>query len=418
MGGSGLRPTGGSTRATRPQRSVRALIDAVFPEARPEADRDSAPAQREALLLQSLERLARISGCETAVAWGRDPGAEPFALAATGAAPAIASEQLEKLLALPEATDLGQPGLDAALCELARRLHLSAAVSVLAGEPGTGEADFVLALGSPSDPPGNVRPRSLAALAQAARDLRAPLASLRALGRLGRLDEEVRRLDRLAALGDLLAEVVHEVRNPLVSVKTFLQLLPERLEDPEFLGGFRQLVTEEVQRLERLLDEVLRHSRPGASASSDDGAELAGTFASVTHLVAHRARERGVRIDIALARGADRVAMGRDALRQVLLNLTLNALDATPVGGLVRLGADLDPAAGRLRLWVEDEGPGIAAADRDRIFEAFYSTRADRPGGLGLAISRRLVEECGGCVEVVDAPGGGARFVLHLAARA
>lgn len=240
-------------------------------------------------------------------------------------------------------------------------------------------------------------------------------AQARGLGPLERLDEDVRRLDRLAALGDLLAEVVHEVRNPLVSVKTFLQLLPERLGDPEFLGDFRQLVCEEVLRLERLLDEVLRHSRPGSSAGRGEGADIGACFASVAHLVAHRARERGIEIEREVGAGVDRVAIGRDALRQLLLNLTLNALDATPAGSRIRLGAQKDPCGEGVCISVEDEGRGVAEADRARIFEPFHSTRSERPGGLGLAISRRLVEECGGRIEVRDSASGGACFVVRLA---
>jgi signal transduction histidine kinase len=107
-------------------------------------------------------------------------------------------------------------------------------------------------------------------------------------------------------------------------------------------------------------------------------------------------------------------AIAEDALRQVLLNLVLNALDATPRGGDVRL---LARGLGRaVEIAVEDRGPGVPRALRRRVFEPFFSTRTDRPGGLGLAIARRLVEEAGGTIAITDRPEGGSRFRVRLPA--
>jgi signal transduction histidine kinase len=96
----------------------------------------------------------------------------------------------------------------------------------------------------------------------------------------------------------------------------------------------------------------------------------------------------------------------------VVLNLVLNALDATPRGGRVRLA--LRAAGGEAELRVEDEGPGVAPELRERVFEPFFSTKPDAPGGLGLAISRRIAEEAGGALRLEDAPGGGSCFALRL----
>ncbi|NQZ99081.1 MAG: ATP-binding protein, partial [Myxococcales bacterium] len=108
------------------------------------------------------------------------------------------------------------------------------------------------------------------------------------------------------------------------------------------------------------------------------------------------------------------VRIEEDRLRQVVVNLTLNAIDATPGGGAVRLEAKARGAEVELR--VSDEGAGVPEPLRERIFEPFFSTRADRPGGLGLSITRRIAEEAGGSVEVGDAPGGGATFCVRLPA--
>ncbi|MCZ6783994.1 MAG: ATP-binding protein [Proteobacteria bacterium] len=234
----------------------------------------------------------------------------------------------------------------------------------------------------------------------------------RAVSRLAELGEEVRRIDRLAALGDLLAEIVHEVRNPLVSIKTFLQLLPERADDPEFTEEFRSVVMEEVGRMERLLDSLVQHARPASDASARPCAQPRVTLDSVVGLLRHRALDRSVQLAAEGDPVLPAVALDEDSLRQVLINLALNAIEATPPGGAVRMGGV--GRADRVALWIDDEGTGVPPEHRERVFEPFFSTRADRPGGLGLAISQRIVSDAGGRIAVEDAPGGGARFHFRL----
>jgi signal transduction histidine kinase len=121
--------------------------------------------------------------------------------------------------------------------------------------------------------------------------------------------------------------------------------------------------------------------------------------------------EKLVRLEVVAPPEELRAPMATDALRQVILNLTLNAVDATPAEGRVRLVAS---AGAGLEVRVEDQGSGVPVDLRQRVFEPFFTTRAARPGGLGLAISRRLVESAGGTLDVVDAEGGGAAFRLRF----
>lgn len=253
--------------------------------------------------------------------------------------------------------------------------------------------------------------RELPAGAQARAGRRAPLRS-----EAQPADGELRRLDRLAGVGLLAAETAHEVRNALTAVKTFLQLLPARGDDPELRGPFLALAGEEVARMERLLDALLEQARGAASAGGDAvrRCDAAAAVSAVAQLVARRAAERGLHLAVELAPELPEPAIAADALRQVLLNLALNALEATPAGGDVRIGGR---ALGRaLELAVEDRGPGIPAALRRRVFEPWYSTHAGRPGGLGLSIARRLVDEAGGTISIGDRAGGGARIRLRLPA--
>jgi signal transduction histidine kinase len=201
-----------------------------------------------------------------------------------------------------------------------------------------------------------------------------------------------------------------------VSVKTFLQLLPDRAEDPEFRTKFASVVEEELRRVERLLDAALDQARPTAATPAAAGVAVAPILESVALLVSHRATERCVRLEADAAARLPGVAMSEDALRQVILNLSLNAIDATEAGGLVRLRAQR--AREGVEIVVEDQGRGIPKALRDRVFEPFFSTKSDRPGGLGLAISRRIVEQAGGRIAISDRAGGGSAFRLRLPIRA
>ncbi|NNL84220.1 MAG: hypothetical protein HKP27_01120, partial [Myxococcales bacterium] len=254
-----------------------------------------------------------------------------------------------------------------------------------------------------------LRPRDLAELGSAAQHLvagddRAGIAS-----RLESLDEQVCRLDRLAALGGLVAEIVHEIRNPLVSVKTLLELLPEQGDDPELLENFLPVALDEIRRVERLLENVLSHARPSAGSG---GADVHDAIASVTQLLSQRARASVVSLESDCEDALPAAAIGEDELRQVLLNLCINALDASPQNGRVRIAASSSHDA--LRIEVSDEGPGVPSELREKLFEPFFSTKDGATGGLGLAISRRIASACGGRLTVGDGSSGGAVFQLEV----
>jgi signal transduction histidine kinase len=360
------------------------------------------------LLIRAAQRLLARTGASAVVVLGRGERGAGRALAIAGQGdlpPLPATALLAELAAEPGAVDLGAP--DAR--ETAREAAFAGWGAAAAVGRGGAAALAALLLRGPQDAPGTVRPRTRAALEAAARRLETPAAASAAAARLSRLDAAVQRLDRLAALGDLLAEVAHEVRNPLVSVKTFLQLLPDRIEDPEFRERFHGLVSDEMRRLERLLDAVLSQARPRRRGLAESTGDLRAASEAVLALVGHRALERSVSLELDAPAGELRAPMPDDALRQVILNLVLNAIDATPSGRRVRVVLRRARGGGA-ELCVEDEGAGVPVELRARIFEPFFSTRTDRPGGLGLAISRRLVEQAGGTLRVQAREGGGARF--------
>lgn len=369
----------------------------------------------QSLLTRAVREVSAATGGTRVAAWARDDTGVARLLGAQieGASlrpPDEVSYAAVAGLAAP--ADLGAAGSPAALRRVAEEHGFSAAAPV---GPADGGAPAVLLLGGSADPPGRVRPRTLAALDVAARRVGGPAEAIFAAQRLLRLDAEVQRLHRLAALGSLVAEIVHEIRNPLVSVKTFLQLLPERLHEREFRERFLEVASEELRRVERLLDVVLQHGRPPAPARSEAEAHLDVVFESVTQLVGFRADERGVAFEVGGAEIVPPLRIADDALRQVILNLVLNAIEVTPSGGTVRLAAR--EAGESVEISVDDEGPGIPEALRPHLFEPFFSTKRDRPGGLGLSITRRLVEEAGGRIEVRDRERRGASLRVTLPRR-
>jgi signal transduction histidine kinase len=156
---------------------------------------------------------------------------------------------------------------------------------------------------------------------------------------------------------------------------------------------------------------VLEQARPGAEPSREES-DPAAAIRSVERLTTRRAAQSEIEIKLELPEGLPPVELGEDSLRQVILNLLLNALEASPPHGRIRVGAWT--TAGSVVVEVEDEGAGVPAGLQERIFEPFVTTRRRGSGGLGLAISRRIVVEAGGNLTLLDAPGGGSLFRVEL----
>ena len=349
----------GSVKGLIPGSASELLVQrAAAPAAAPRREAQS-------LLAAAVARLRERTRCELAVAWTLSPDGEPFVAAASsddGAPLAPSAAEFEAAIRLSGARALLGADSNPTLRGIAARHGLAAAAPVT-GEDGRALA--VLLTGASNG--AGARPRELAALTAAARRLALPLAAAEAERQLARLDSDVRRLDRLAALGRLIQETAHEVRNPLVSVKTFLQLLPERRDDPDFTTRFLGVVREELERTLRLLALVIDY--PGAEGAPAEPAPVAATIDAVLELLRPYARQRGVSLAAAPAAAEAKVALGGDALRQVLLNLLLNAIDATPPGAGVSVEIERAPGRGRAGgLGCRRRGRARAARARLRAF--------------------------------------------------
>jgi len=220
--------------------------------------------------------------------------------------------------------------------------------------------------------------------------------------------------EKLAAVGTMTAGLSHEIRNPLNAASLQLAVLERRVRklprsDQVPLLEPLELVRDEIARLEHLLQDFLQFARPRELDPLP--LPLEPMIAAVTDLLAGDAERRGVRLERELASDLPRILGEDEKLRQVLMNLTLNALEATPAGGRVRITA----RTRQEEIWVaiEDSGTGIDPQIRQRIFEPFFSTKASG-SGLGLPIVHAIVTQHGGAVGVDDSPLGGARFWFTL----
>jgi signal transduction histidine kinase len=223
-----------------------------------------------------------------------------------------------------------------------------------------------------------------------------------------RLQTELRRSERLVALGKLLAGVAHEVRNPLAGIRGITQLWRRGLG----LGdeGFDHL-TDEVDRLEGIVSRLLQFSR--ADAQDLAPGDLNTVAAAAARLAEERAREQQVRVELDLEPDLPPVEMAPPALVQVLRNLTTNALQVMPRGGALRLATRFDPARGTVAASVADDGPGLPAEVLAHLFEPFFTTKAEGTG-LGLAIAREIALAHRGEIRAENRPDGGAVFTLTL----
>jgi two-component system, NtrC family, sensor histidine kinase HydH len=224
----------------------------------------------------------------------------------------------------------------------------------------------------------------------------------------GRLQTELRRSERLVALGKLLAGVAHEVRNPLAGIRAITQLWRRGLG----LGdeGFNHL-TDEVDRLEEIVSRLLQFTR--ADAQDLAPGDLNAVAAEAARLAEDRAREQQVRVELDLEPDLPPVEMAPPALVQVLRNLTTNALQVMPRGGVLRLATRLDTDRGTVVASVDDNGPGLSAEVMSHLFEPFFTTKAEGTG-LGLAIAREIALAHRGDLRAENRAGGGAVFTLTL----
>jgi two-component system NtrC family sensor kinase len=229
--------------------------------------------------------------------------------------------------------------------------------------------------------------------------------------------EALLRAEQLAAVGRISAQVAHEVRNPLSSIGLNVELLEEALGRahfgaPEEASEARELlaaVTREVDRLTDVTERYLRMARlPVPSLAAED---LNGVLTEVLHFSGQELERSGVRVERRLAEGLPRALVDEGQLRQVFLNLVRNSREAMPEGGV--LTVETRAVAEGVEVRFSDTGVGISEEVRERLFEPFFTTKGNGTG-LGLAVSRQILQAHTGSIRCEARPGGGTTFVLSL----
>ncbi|MCH7814219.1 MAG: hypothetical protein IID40_09390, partial [Planctomycetes bacterium] len=229
--------------------------------------------------------------------------------------------------------------------------------------------------------------------------------------RLAQKDRELARKERLAALGEMAAGVAHEIRNPLGGIQLFASLLERDLKDQPKLGSLAAKISNGVRTLDGIVTDILAFAGPEDVMLGP--VELGPLVEETLELAAPQQRARQVTLHVALSDDAPVVEANAPQLQRALLNLVFNAIDAAGAGGNVWITTRPGESDAWVHLEVADDGPGVPAELRERIFHPFY-TGKDSGTGLGLAIVHRIAETHGPGVQVGDRPGGGAVFGFSL----
>src|SRR5438105_1872096 len=245
-----------------------------------------------------------------------------------------------------------------------------------------------------------------------------------------RLELQIRRSDRLASLGTLSAGMAHEIKNPLVSLKTFAQLLPERYQDSDFRDTFSNLIGHEIDRIDSLVNQLLRFARPAKPILKPLHAHE--ILEKALTLIGHRLYQKDIKLSRSWHAEADTIHGDADQLEQVFLNFFLNAMDAMKTHGELSVKTEIradeqwvnvksysngenSNGQGReaLRITIQDSGEGIRAEDLPHVFDPFFTTK-DYGTGLGLSVVHGIIQEHGGQIEVESEPQKGTAFHILL----
>jgi signal transduction histidine kinase len=221
--------------------------------------------------------------------------------------------------------------------------------------------------------------------------------------------EQVRRADRLAAIGQLAASLAHEIRNPLASMEGAVDILERQPESAAERHEFLGIIKKECLRLNRLLSDLLdfaRPRRPQVLSTRTDS-----ILRSVAKLVSTSAERSNITVEIVHSDELPEVHCDPQQLRQVVLNLTLNAIQSMPAGGRVTLSARRQGQ--HILISVMDEGDGIPEGELGRIFDPFFSTK-EGGTGLGLSVAHQIVSQHGGAISVERNESRGMVFTVSL----
>jgi len=222
------------------------------------------------------------------------------------------------------------------------------------------------------------------------------------------LASELKRQDRLNSFGLMAAGFAHEIRNPLTTIKTFTDIMPRKIEDERFKGKFLDIVPKEINRLNNMIQEILDFSK--IRVPKVNGLKLSKLVDDSLQLLGDAMSDKEIEIENELA--GDLEAYGdEERIKQVLLNLIINAIDAIDKKGRIRISGETDSEMVVVR--ISDDGAGMSEEVMEHIFDPFYSVKS-KGTGLGLFVSYQIVKECGGDIRYESVYGKGTVALLSL----
>lgn len=336
--------------------------------------------------------------------------AAPVILPANG--PRLAAVLLRPITQeLEVATAIKRSLVGIGVAALLLALVLAAVISRIVARPtqALAEASARMARGDFAAPLPRAGADEIGQLARAFGEMRRAIADRES--RLRSAQAEMIHREKLAAMGRLVAQLSHEINNPIYNIQNCLEALERRGDPADPNREFLTLAQEELARMAQLTRRLLDQSRPQSDASS-----LLNLNALVTRVLTLARPEleaRGVEVAAQLAPDLPPVVAHPEAIQQVLANLVANAGDAMAAGG--RLGVTTRADGDAVEVVVEDTGAGISERDLPHIFEAFYTTKPGVTGiGLGLFVSEGIIRGHRGRIDVESTPGQGSRFVVRL----
>jgi two-component system sensor histidine kinase AtoS len=225
------------------------------------------------------------------------------------------------------------------------------------------------------------------------------------------LEEKLRQADRLAALGTLSAGLAHEIKNPLSAIKTFVQLLPQKIGNPSFMEKFNITVPREVDRINHLVEDLLELTRKRVRSLVD--LKVDSLIHQVIDLHGEELKRRQIAFQDHLNKTILPVHGDAETLYRAFSNLIINAIQAMPNGGTLSISSKLDSSSSSLEITIRDTGIGMDETTAKNIFNPFFTTK-DKGVGLGLALTRKIIEDHRGTIEVVSETGIGTTFTVLL----
>jgi len=227
--------------------------------------------------------------------------------------------------------------------------------------------------------------------------------------KMERLEQETRETEKMRAVSTMAAGLCHELRNPLQSIQTFSEFLPERYDDPEFRRQCSEVMKTEITRINGLLKQLMDFAKP--KTPTLQLIEPHKVLDSILDLLSNEFVKKQVELEKHYTAHGVQIKADPDQLRQVVLNLALNALQATDKGGQITLTTKQED--GWFVLKVADTGPGIHPKLLPKIFEPFTTSKQEG-NGLGLSVAQSIIKEHHGKISVQNLPGSGAIFTIQL----